>query len=116
MLDPVIIAAIVQHAAGGLDIVDKGASAVIAIAFLSILGWMARVAQRQMDKISRSLDINSAAIIGLQQQVLAHDLTASGIAHLMEPEDVDPKVRGLRTKYDDVQRSLDELRKMLLDK
>jgi hypothetical protein len=98
---------------------EWGIQGVVAVAFLFLLRWMmtrfevalTKITERQ-DHHATSLDVLTCAILSLQQQLLVHDLTVSGL-NPAAGATVDERVRKALKRFEEVQNMLKELQRLV---
>lgn len=93
-------------------ILQGGALLALSIAFL----WMVRALLTEFRISSReqtrAININTAAVVAFQKQLLIHDMTVSGINPSLGP-DVAARAAKAYSKYCEVAKSLDAITKAL---
>ena len=96
-----------------------GGFGLLSFGFIFMLRWMmtkfeaalAQISDRQTSH-SKSLQLHGALIIGLQKQLLAHDLTVHGI-NPSTGADADERAAGALKKYEECQKSLTDVQRLL---
>lgn len=109
---------------GGTAILAQAAPAfqipgfVELMAQVGILGaliyWMIGRFERMLVAIGYDLRVNSSILLGLQQQLLAHDLTVTGL-NPSTGADLEERAQKAIVKYQEVHDTLDVLRLQLID-
>lgn len=101
-------------------VLEWGGMGVLAAAFLFMLKWMMtrfekslETIEKRQDVTTKAIDVNTAAIIGIHQTLLAHDLTMVGIKP-GDGEAMDEQAGTALKKYREVQSQLEVMKGALL--
>ncbi|MEM7167644.1 MAG: hypothetical protein AAF581_19480 [Planctomycetota bacterium] len=92
---------------------QAGGLGFIALCFLGLLRWMMGRFDAHMRNQTRAIDVLAAAQIGFQQQLLAHDLTVTGI-NPAAGANLNERAEGALAKYEELQRQLEQFRLTIL--
>ena len=94
-------------------IVEQGPGAVVAFAFLGLLYWLLVRFTKAFDHLEGAIDLNTSILLGLQSQLLTHDLTVSGL-NPAAGSTIDERTNRAYAKYTEVQRQIEEARELIL--
>lgn len=105
-------------------IIEMGPGAVLALVLIGVLFFVGRSLppllntlvlrlDQTIQRLEEAIDCNSAILLGLQQQLLAHDLTVSGL-NPSTGATVDERTNRAYFKYLEVQKQLEGAREMIL--
>lgn len=92
---------------------DYGAWGVLALGFLVVLRWMMTTQRDAMEAMRQEMRANTAATLALQQMLLAHDLTVTGL-NPATGADVEERTNRAYTKYLEIQKTMTDLRHVLV--
>ena len=81
---------------------------ILAGMFAGMLWWMTTRQERLLGMLSRRIDITNLLLVGLQKELLAHDLTVSGVNPSAGAEP-DERARNALDKYDQIHRVFDSI-------
>lgn len=98
-----------------VQIVAQGPGAVIAFAFLVLLWWLLVRFTRAFDQLEQAIDLNTSILLGLQAQLLTHDLTVSGL-NPAAGATIDERTNRAYAKYSEVQRQIEEARALIVSR
>lgn len=88
------------------------ANGILAGVLIMLIRWLIQSQSHGLRQIDRSLARLAAVIVGLQSQLMEHDLTTVGL-NPSDPGDSDARSGMVLRKYHDVQRQLTEIRQEL---
>lgn len=99
------------------EIIKLGPGAVVSLLVLAGAYWVGVRFAAGIDNLARrieeAVDINTTVLLSLQAQLLAHDLTVSGL-NPAAGATIDERSNRAYLKYIDVQRQIEEARQMIL--
>lgn len=99
------------------EIIKLGPGAVVSACLLGILWWAGSRFTRSIDnltaRVEEAVDCNTAVLLGLQSQLLTHDLTVSGL-NPSTGATVDERTNRAYLKYEEVRRQFDTARELIL--
>lgn len=99
------------------EIIKLGPGAVVSACLLYLLWWAAQRFTKSLDqlalRIEEAVDCNTAVLLGLQLQLLSHDLTVSGL-NPSTGATIDERTNRAYLKYEEVRRQFDTARELIL--
>lgn len=95
------------------DYIFQGtALTAVLVAFGVIIRWMLNRFDSTLDQIVQTQRIHTVTILNLQQQILIHDLTVSGL-NPATGADFDERDSKAFTRYAAIQEGMEDLKKMI---
>ena len=76
--------------------------------FAGMLWWMTTRQERLLGMLSRRIDITNLLLVGLQKELLAHDLTVSGV-NPSTGNEPDERAKNALDKYEQIHRVFDAI-------
>lgn len=89
-----------------------GAWAIVGGAFLFVIRWLMTQFQKALERNTTHLAVQSLLIVSLQKQLLAHDLTVSGL-NPHSGSDIDERTNKGYMKYRELHKDLGEVQRMI---
>lgn len=97
----------------GLNWENLTSNAILGFTFVLIVRWMLGRFSADSTAIQKAIEVNTVTLLSLQQQLLAHDLTVTGINPSAGADLNERSEKALR-KYEEVNRSIAELKQVVL--
>lgn len=98
-----------------LEVIKQGPGAVVALLLIGTLYFVLVRHTKSLDNIAESIENNTCVLIALQQQLLGHDLTVSGL-NPSAGATVDERTNRAYAKYVEIQRQWEEARGMIMQR
>lgn len=87
-------------------------SGVVAGLFGMLLWWMTQRQEQMMRQMTRQISITNLLVVGLQKELLVHDLTVTGI-NPSTGEDVEQRAKNALQKYEEVRQIMETIQQTI---
>ena len=94
-------------------IAEIGAIAVVMGSFGFMLRWVLQKFDKSINSLVRAVNVNTVAVLAMQKQLLAHDLTVTGL-NPATGVDIDERTNKALAKYREISLDMEELKRLVL--